>query len=96
MKKLFLAFTIMAAMSATAQNTRPATVTESSGIYCFVDNIPADQYEFLGEVKIYVLWSSKPKAVKRALIKKAKKKYPNASGIIWKIEEYSAEVIKFK
>lgn len=99
MKKTILILTLLAATMATqAQNTRPATVEQhSSGLFVFVDSKPTDQYEVIGENKIYIIWSGTAKAIQKKHIRKIKRKFPNANGIIWSTEETEiATVIKFK
>ena len=97
MKKTILTlFTLLIVATSYAQN-RTATVTPENGILIFIDCQPTDQYEYLGENKIYIIWSGTAKAFKRKHIRKIKRKIPNAYAILWSTKETDiATAIKFK
>lgn len=60
-----------------------ATVNQEQGLYLFIESTPAGDYEYLGTVKNTVTFGSGQFAdVKKILIKKAKKEYPEANGLI--------------
>lgn len=72
-----------------------AAVTKIEGLYIFVSSQPLAPNDYLGTVKAGVTWSGDFKEVIAKLVKKAKKEYPAAEGIIFNGEE-KADVIKFK
>jgi ABC-type glycerol-3-phosphate transport system substrate-binding protein len=100
MKKIFLglaalaffltAFTILADKSS-------ATVDQKEGLYVFILSKPTAQYEYLGSVKKVLAWSGKPEEMLNSLIKKVKKEYPKANGIIFtNVDMDKADAIEFK
>ena len=80
-----------------------AKVNQTQGYYLFVDSTPVAEYEYLGTVKNKVGLSDLEGSddfikVKKRLIKKAKKDFPEGNGLIFNIENTrgEADVIKFK
>ncbi|MDR1866378.1 MAG: hypothetical protein LBR08_12535 [Bacteroidales bacterium] len=78
-----------------------AEVARLQNLYVFSDSTPVKDYEYLGTVKIVIrlLGSGQYTDIRDALIKKAKKEYPDAEGIILNPKDYGADradVIKFK
>jgi len=60
-----------------------ADVDQIQGLYIFVDSKPVMDYEYLGTVKSTVsLGDGQYTGVRDRIIKKAKKDYPQADGII--------------
>lgn len=58
---------------------------------------PTQDYDYLGSVKKSVAWSGKPDEMLNSLLKKVKKEYPNADGmIITNIDMDKADAVKFK
>jgi hypothetical protein len=72
-----------------------AAVNQVEGLYIFVESKPIAPTDYLGTVKAGVTWSGDFKEVIAKLVKKAKKEYPAAEGIIFNGDE-KADVIKFK
>lgn len=88
MKKLIIAAVLSAfALYAGASFIKfnEAVVNQEQGIYLFVECVPANEYEFLGDVKhsISFAGSGQFDSVKKDLIKKARKQYPNCNGLIF-------------
>lgn len=82
---------------------KTAEVQKQLGLYVFTDCEPVMEYEKLGEVKAgsALAWSASYGSMRDALIKKAKKEYPNADAILCYPEtdgmtSVRADVIKFK
>lgn len=80
-----------------------AEVKKVLGLYIFTDSEPVMEYDILGEIKISSALSISDSYGSRrdALIKKAKREYPNADAILCYPEttglsSVSADVIKFK
>lgn len=77
-----------------------AEVEQIDGYLIFTDCKPVKDYEFLGTVKSGVtLGSEQYQGVRDRLIKKIKKEYPKADGIIFRFVDGGAdkaEAIKFK
>lgn len=66
------------------------------GVYIFIACEPANEYDYIGTVKVF--WNSgDPDAAYIELINKAKRKYSNFNAIIFKDEKFeSADLIKFR
>jgi hypothetical protein len=77
-----------------------AEVTQVQGCYIFMDSKPVKEYKYLGSVKIGMTWGSgQYQDVRNALIKKVRKKYPDADGVILNLYDGGTDVcdaIKFK
>lgn len=71
---------------------------KENSLYLFVNSAPKNIYESLGSVKVGITLTGSYSELKNSLISKAKKKYPEAEGLIFNTENNceSAEVIKFK
>lgn len=74
---------------------KTADVNQERGLYIFTDSKPVNEYVYLGKVKATLTWQGQYQEVIPVLVKKAKKEYPLAEGIIY-IAPESAEVIMFK
>ena len=73
-----------------------ATVDQKEGLYIFILNKPTTQYEYLGSVKKILAWSGKPEEMLNSMIRKVKKEYPKADGIIFtNIDMDKADAIQF-
>ena len=77
-------------------NNHTATVNQEQGLFLFIESKPAAPHDYMGTVAVSVSWSGKYDEVKSILLKNAKKKYPNADGLIIDIENGKADAIKFK
>lgn len=72
-----------------------ANVEMKSGLYIFTSSKPVQDYEYIATVQCGVVKSGYYEEVMTSIIKKVKKQYPNADGIIF-IPNSQAEVIRFK
>ena len=76
-----------------------AEVEQIQGCYIFVDSRPIKKYEYLGTCKYTIaLASTQYQSVRDKLIKKIKKEYPDADGIIFHFHDGGqdrADAIKF-
>jgi len=79
-----------------------AEVNQRAGFYLFVDSEPMADYEYLGTVKVSLGFDEfdvQYSNVRDRLIKKARKKYPEANGLILTFTtggEDKADCIRFK
>lgn len=81
-----------------ADSSNTAIVNRVNGLHVFTDSYPVSQYEVLGAVKTNA-FDGQYSNVRDALIKKAKKEFPGADGIIVFPNQNGsdrAEVVKFK
>lgn len=74
---------------------KTAEVNYINGLYVFTDSKPVMEFVTMGKVKATMTWQGQYQEVIPVLIKKARKEYPSAEGIIYVAPE-SAEVIMFK
>lgn len=101
MKKLHvpLIAICLIAMSFTLAETdkTKATVDQMDGLYVFIKSKPVTDYEYLGSVSKVLAWSGKPEEMLNSMIKKVKKEYPKADGIIFtSVDMDKADAIHFK
>lgn len=62
---------------------RIGEITQHEGYYIYFFSTPIDKYETLGFLKeAKVVWSGKPKEMIKLMMKKTRKKYPNADALI--------------
>jgi len=102
MKKIILGIVIgvacTALVGASVENyivsKQMANVEKEMGLYIFTSSKPVMEYEYLGTIKV-TTWAGKYNEDIPALLKKAKKEYPQADAIIYTGTE-KADVIKFK
>lgn len=77
-----------------------ATVDQIEGIFIFTDSKPVSEYDYLGSEKLgFTMGSGQYKDVRDKLIKKVKKQYPAATGIIFHFNDGDtdkADAIKLK
>lgn len=79
------------------QDADKALVDQKEGIYIFMLSKPVAQYEYLGSVKKTVSWSGEPEEMLNGIIKKVKKEYPRAQGIVFtSVDMNKADAIIFK
>lgn len=92
---LLFAFTVEFQPSKTT-----AEVNQEQGLYIFTDSKPVLEYEYLGTISSSGAFGGSQYAdVKQRLIKKCKKDFPQADGIIFYFKDGSADkadAIKFK
>jgi hypothetical protein len=73
------------------------TVDQKQGLYIFMLSKPVAEYEYLGSVKKSLAWTGQPEEMLNSMIKKVKKDYPDANGIIFtSVNMERADAIKFK
>ena len=74
-----------------------ATVEQKEGVYIFLFSKPTSAYDYLGSVKKSIAWSGKPEEMLNSMLKKIKKEYPQANGMIFtNMDMDKADAIKFK
>ena len=74
-----------------------ATVEQKEGLYIFICSKPTAEYEYLGSVKKSMALSGQPAEMLNSMIKKVKKDYPKADGIIFTSPDMDkADAIQFK
>lgn len=77
-----------------------AEVNRVEGYYIFTDSKPVQDYEYLGTIKGGVTFTSgQYEPVRNVLIRKAKKRYPKADGLILHLKDGGtdrADAIYFK
>lgn len=99
MKQLFAILLCAFAPSAMAQTPDPAPappsatpapdkalakVNREQGYYIFIQCTPVAEYEVLGTVKkTGIVWSGSPEEMYKIIIRRTKKEYPKADGIIF-------------
>ena len=102
MKKYSLLFALLLPLFARAQSTdfSAAKVQKIEGIYVFCDAEPVSEYEYLGTVKdAKVVWSGSDLtyiATRDRMIKRMKKDYPQANGMIMRQESNKVDAIILK
>lgn len=100
MKKLILiAFIAVGTLTAfrLISNKTTATVDQQQGVAIFMLSKPTSDYEYLGSVKKAAAWTGQPSEMLSGVLKKLKKEYPQADGIIFtSIDMDKADAIKFK
>ena len=74
-----------------------AVATQVEGIYIFMLCKPATDYHYLGTVeKKGIVMTGKPDEMLKIMVKKVKKQYPTAEGIIFtELNMYKADCINF-
>ncbi|MBR9859803.1 hypothetical protein GYB22_03460 [bacterium] len=97
-KSIFLIITFLFILSAfkTDQEVKPnvAEVDQIHGCYVFIDSKPMKEYEYLGTVKKIMTWGTgQYQDVRDALLKKAKKEYPDANGMIFHFHDGGADEV---
>ena len=92
---------LLMALQTQAQTITPkrsdATVNQMQGIYVFAQCKPVSEYTYLGSTKIKVVWTGQPEEMLNITLKKIKKDYAQADGVIFTtLQMDQADVIKFK
>jgi len=102
---LLLAYLAINLFSFNTNNDLPkkatAEVATIEGLYIYTDSKPVMPYDSLGKVNIGFIVGTEYRQIRNNLIKRAKKKYPNAEGLIINystkaLDIDEAIVIKFK
>ena len=96
-----LAIALLFTLCATAQTPETkhseATVNQMQGVYIFMYSKPNAEYTYLGSIKIKTAWSGQPEEMLNITLRKLKKDYPGADGIIFTSAQMEMiDVIKFK
>lgn len=74
-----------------------AVVSSEQGVYIFVQCKPVAEYEYLGTIKKSVALTGEPSEMLNAMLKKLKKDFPAADGIIFTSADMDkADAVKFK
>jgi hypothetical protein len=76
-----------------------AEVNKVEGLYIFTDSKPVMPYDSIGTVELGFVSGTQYESIKANLIKRARKKYPNADGLIFNLKKKGLDncsVIKFK
>lgn len=74
-----------------------AEVNQVQGVFLFMMSKPLHEYDYLGSTKIKVVWTGQPEEMINITLKKLKKDYPTADGLIFTTMNMDqADVVKFK
>jgi len=70
-----------------------ATVNQVNGLYLFVDCTPVSEYKYIGSVKYSSIVQTNPQytVIRDALIKRVKKDWPDANGVMFHFSSGSAD-----
>ena len=94
---VFLATTAFTVSKALEPSKTSANVEQIQGLYLFIKSKPVLEYEYLGTCKTSITWSAKASEAINVMIKKVKKDYPSADGVIFTDENlWQGDAIKFK
>jgi hypothetical protein len=80
-------------------NHSTAEVSSIEGFYIFMDSKPIMPYDSLGDADLGIVSGTQYETIRTNLIKRARKKYPTADGIILSLNKKGLDkcnVIKFK
>jgi hypothetical protein len=93
--------TVILAFSASRYepNQSTAEVSKVEGFYIFTDSKPVMPYDSLGEADLGFVSGTQYENIRTNLIKRARKKYPTADGLILNLNKTGLDkcnVIKFK
>lgn len=80
-------------------NYSTAEVSKAEGFYIFADSKPIMPHDSLGVVELGFVSGTQYETIRNNLMKKARKKYPSADGIILSLNKKGIDycnVIKFK
>ncbi len=64
-----------------------ARVTQVDGLYIFTDCLPTNQFDSIGTVDLGFISGTQYDNIKTNLIKRAKKQFPEAEGLILKLKK---------
>ena len=83
--------------AATNQDISLARVDKKQNMYIFIMSEPVAEYEYLGSEKKTVTWTGQPDELFNSVMKKVKKRYPEANGIIFTTMDMDkVDVIRLK
>lgn len=87
----------LVAFQAPSVDNSLASVNQKEGLYLFNHSKPVNEYEYLGSVQMKLAWSGKPEEMLKGMLKRVKKDYPKADGLIFTtVHMDRADAIKFK
>jgi|GEM_PF-3290173 hypothetical protein len=93
---LIVMYFLLSSMGIIPEKNNAAEVNQIDGMYIFIECKPTADYKFLGSEKKSVTWSGSGKESIRGVIKKIRKNYPEADGIIFEsIDLDKGDAIKF-
>jgi len=105
MKKIIFSVLIVVAVGFSTNHytsdKATATVNQVQGVYVFIDSKPVAEYTYLGTVDTKGVVTTNPQyiVIRDRLIKRIKKDWPSADGVIFSFSSGSADhadAIKFK
>ncbi len=74
-----------------------ANVDQQEGVYLFMYSKPNAEFEYLGTIKVKAVWTGQPAEMLNVALKKLKKDFPQANGIIFNADNMEkADAIKIK
>jgi hypothetical protein len=75
-----------------------AVVDQEQGLYIFIRSKPASNYKFLGKVNMpEVVWSGKPGEMMNIAVRRSRRQFPEANGIIFQSESFDkVEAVKIE
>lgn len=71
-------------------------VVQVEGMYIFYLSKPLAPYDYLGTYRIILIWKNTPDRCLSKLIRKTRKKFPNAQAIIITPDMNQCDAIKFR
>jgi len=80
---LLMYFLLMSAGIIPEGKSSSAEVNQIDGLYIFIESKPTNEYKFLGSEKKSITWTGSGKESIRGVIKKIKKNFPEADGVIF-------------
>lgn len=94
---LAVLFTLCAHAQTIEVKKNTAEVNQMQGVSIFMYSKPIAEYTYLGSIKIKTAWSGQPEEMLNITLRKLKKDYPGADGIIFTSSQMEMiDVIKFK
>lgn len=101
MKKLLIPIIAIAVLASAFtlvdSDKEKANVEQMDGLYIFIKSKPVAENDYLGSVKKSLALTGNPEEMLNSMIKKVKKEYPSADGIIFtSVSMDKADAIKFK
>lgn len=94
---LCVAFSVIAAAKYEPENKDSAKVQQVEGYYTFILSKPVKEYTTVGTVEVGLTLSGKPEQNFKSILKRVKKEYPKADGIIFHdMSLEKVDVIQFK
>ena len=73
-----------------------AMVNRQEGVYLFMLGKPVTDYDYLGTVNVSLVWKNDPESMLAVMVRKCKKKYPTADGLIFSNGMEHVDCIRFR